>query len=67
VIQRRGFALKDLQSAFADGRQLATDHDYAARPANIRSINRRPSELDRYPLYLQKAKPMKRKSNINPG
>jgi hypothetical protein len=46
-------------------RQLPTDHDYAARPANIRLINRRQSELDRHPLYLQKAKLMKRKSNIN--
>ena len=30
-------------------RQLPTDHDYAARPANIRLINRRASFLDRYP------------------
>jgi hypothetical protein len=30
-------------------RQLPTDHDYAARPANIRLINRRDSFLDRYP------------------
>ena len=36
-------------------RQLPTDHDYAARPANIRLINRRKSYLDRYPLYLRKA------------
>jgi hypothetical protein len=50
-------------------RQLPTDHDYAARPANIRLINRRQSDLDRYPLYLHKAKPVKRNSNpnSNPG
>ena len=36
-------------------RQLPTDHDYAARPANIRLINRRKSYLDRYLLYLRKA------------
>ena len=30
-------------------RQLPTDHDYAARPANIRLINRRDRFLDRYP------------------
>jgi transposase len=35
-------------------RQLPTDHDYAARPANIRLINRRKSYLDRYPLYLER-------------
>jgi hypothetical protein len=35
-------------------RQLPTDHDYAARPANIRLINRRKSYLDRYLLYLRK-------------
>jgi hypothetical protein len=35
-------------------RRLPTDHDYAARPANIR-LNRRQSDLDRYPLYLRKA------------
>ena len=35
--------------------QLPTDHDYAARPANLRLINRRKSDLDRYPFYLQKA------------
>ena len=41
-------------------RQLPTDHDYAARPANIRLINRRESFLDRYPRCLpprQKEKP----------
>jgi len=38
-------------------RQLPTDHDYAARPANIRLINRRKSYLDRYPFYLRKANP----------
>ena len=27
-------------------RQLPTDHDHAARPANIRVINRRESHLD---------------------
>jgi len=27
-------------------RQLPTDHDHAARPANIRVINRRASHLD---------------------
>ena len=37
-------------------RQLPTDHDYAARPANIRLINRRQSDLDRYPLYPSKGK-----------
>ena len=41
-------------------RQLPTDHDYAARPANIRLINRRKSYLDRYLLYLRKHEP-----NIN--
>ena len=35
-------------------RQLPTDHDYAARPANIRLINRRKGYLDRYLLYLRK-------------
>jgi hypothetical protein len=35
-------------------RRLPTDHDYAARPANIRLINRRKSYLDRYPLYFPK-------------
>jgi hypothetical protein len=34
-------------------RQLPTDHDYAARPANIRLINRRDSFLDRYPRHLR--------------
>ena len=34
--------------------QLPTDHDYAARPANIRLINRRKNYLDRYQLYLRK-------------
>jgi hypothetical protein len=49
-------------------RQLPTDHDYAARPANIRLINRRQSDLDRYPLYLTKGKQvMKPNTNINPG
>ena len=41
-------------------RQLPTDHDYAARPANIRLINRRDSFLDRYPRrlrYRKKEKP----------
>ena len=41
-------------------RQLPTDHDYAARPANIRLINRRDGFLDRYPRrfpYRRKEKP----------
>ena len=43
------------QTRVSSVRQLPTDHDYAARPANIRLINRRKSDLDRYPLYLRKA------------
>jgi hypothetical protein len=51
-------------------RQLPTDHDYAARPANIRLINRRQSDLDRYPLYLTKGEEVLKSNtniNINPG
>ena len=49
-------------------RQLPTDHDYAARPANIRLINRRKSDLDRYPFYLQKvSQPMKPNIKTSPG
>jgi len=46
-------------------RQLPTDHDYAARPANIRLINRRKSFLDRYLLYLRKQ--TTHEPNINPN
>jgi hypothetical protein len=46
-------------------RQLPTDHDYAARPANIRLINRRKSYLDRYLLYLRKQ--TTHEPNINPN
>jgi hypothetical protein len=49
-------------------RQLPTDHDYAARPANIRLINRRKSDLDRYPLYPSKGEQvMKTNINTSPG
>jgi hypothetical protein len=33
-------------------RQLPTDHDHAARPANIRVINRRDCRLDRHRLCV---------------
>jgi len=54
------------QTRVSSVRQLPTDHDYAARPANIRLINRRKSDLDRYPLCLQKEEQqMKPDTNTN--
>jgi hypothetical protein len=57
------------QTRVSSVRQLPTDHDYAARPANIRLINRQKSDLDRYPLCLQKENNTQhqQQSRINKG
>ena len=46
-------------------RQLPTDHDYATLTREYQADQPSKKHLDRYPLYLQKAKLMKRNSNIN--
>ena len=55
---RRGASSIDLcdrlsgRTRDASPRQLPTDHDHAARPANIRVINRRDCRLDRHRLCV---------------
>ena len=46
-------------------RQLPTDHDYATLTREYQNDQPSKKHLDRYPLYFQNAKTMKRNSNIN--
>ena len=46
-------------------RQLSTVHDYATLTREYQTDQPSKKHLDRYPLYLQKAKPMKRNCNSN--
>ena len=52
------------QTRVRSPRQLPTDHDYAARPANIRLINRRVSFLDRYPPCFRSRQKEKKKTTL---
>jgi hypothetical protein len=47
-------------------RQLSTAHDYATLTREYQTDQPSKKHLDRYPLYPQKAKLMKRNSNTNP-